>query len=129
MAEGLELVTVTEPMPPDLETGVVRQPARRSAKSKIPQRRRDAEAKGEKFIVRYLGSVGVGMGKIQKDRPQQGKDSNDENQKRKNQKHRKTSFRVGFYRLNVALGNSLFCEGLKSEKCGNAECHYDHQDK
>jgi len=33
MAEGLELVTVTEPMPPDLETGVVRQPARRSAKS------------------------------------------------------------------------------------------------
>ena len=69
MAVGLELVTVTDPGPPDLSTGVVRHPARRNAKSKIPQRRREAEGMGENFIVGDLGSVGVGMEEIHEDRP------------------------------------------------------------
>jgi hypothetical protein len=51
-------------MPPDLETGVVRQPARRSAKKAIPQRRRDAEERGKKFIRRNFESVSMRMGKI-----------------------------------------------------------------
>ena len=69
MADGLELVTVTEPMPPDLETGVVRQPARRSAKKAIPQRRRDAEERGKKFIRRNFESVSMRMGKIYENCP------------------------------------------------------------
>jgi len=42
IAEGLELVTVTDPIPPDFSMGVVRQPERRSTKKVIPQSR-DAE--------------------------------------------------------------------------------------
>jgi hypothetical protein len=42
-------------MPPDWETGVVRQPARRSAKKVIPQRRREAE------ILRIMESMMMGM--------------------------------------------------------------------
>ena len=45
MAPGLEFLTVTEPSPPASATGAVRQPERSKEKSKIPQRRRDAEEK------------------------------------------------------------------------------------
>jgi hypothetical protein len=43
MAVGFELVTVTEPRPPDFSTGVVRQPWIRNETRIIPQRRRDAK--------------------------------------------------------------------------------------
>ena len=38
MAVGLELVTVTEPIPPDFSTGVTRQPHRKSAMVEVIRR-------------------------------------------------------------------------------------------